>query len=71
MCLVSWLIDKCAPRILKMDTTFLRTAATRQVSAGAAEFGSAAIRCSPFGESFVGTKSLASSKQCYSAKNTM
>ncbi len=29
-------------------TAFLRTAATRQVTAGAAEFGSAEIRCSSF-----------------------
>ncbi len=38
-----------------MDTTFLRTAATRQVTAGAAEFGSATIRCSPFDGIFVET----------------
>jgi hypothetical protein len=42
-----------------MDTTFgfLRTAATQQVTAGAAEFGSAEIRCSPFDGIFVETKS--------------
>jgi len=39
-----------------MDTTFLRTAATRQVTAGAAEFGSAEIRCSSFDWIFVETK---------------
>ncbi len=41
-----------------MDATFLRTAATRQVTAGAAEFGSATIRCSPFDGIFVETKSM-------------
>jgi len=40
-----------------MDTTFLRTAATRQVTAGAAEFGSAEIRCSSFDWIFIETKS--------------
>src|SRR6266481_782681 len=38
-----------------MDTTFLRTAATQQVTAGAAEFGSAEIRCSSFDRIFVET----------------
>jgi len=41
-----------------MDTTYLRTAATRQVTAGAAEFGSATIRCSPFYGIFVETKNI-------------
>ncbi len=65
-----------------MDTTFVRTAATRQVTAGAAEFGSATIRCSPFDEIFVETKSidqrkywaetfLASSIHSSSVKDTM
>ncbi len=40
-----------------MDTASLRTAATRQVTAGAAEFGSAEIRCSSFDAIFVETKS--------------
>jgi hypothetical protein len=40
-----------------MDTTFLRTAVTRQVAAGAAEFGSAEIRCSSFDGIFIETKS--------------
>jgi hypothetical protein len=38
------------------DTAFLKTAATRQVTAGAAEFGSATIRCSPFDGIFVETE---------------
>lgn len=40
-----------------MDGIFLRTAATRQVTAGAAEFGSAEIRCSSFDGIFIETKS--------------
>jgi hypothetical protein len=39
-------------------TAFLRTAAARQVTAGAAEFGSAEIRCSSFKGIFVETKSI-------------
>ena len=38
-------------------TTFLRTAAPRQVLAGAAEFGSAENRCSSFDGIFIETKS--------------
>ena len=41
-----------------MDTTFLKTAATRQVTAGAAEFGSVTIGRSPFDGIFVETKSI-------------
>jgi hypothetical protein len=40
-----------------LDTTFPRTDATRQVTAGAAEVGSAEIRCSSFDGIFVETKS--------------
>ncbi len=39
-----------------MDTTFLRTAATRQVTVGAAEFGFAEIRCFLFYRVFVETE---------------
>ena len=39
------------------DTVFLKTAATRQVTAGAAEFGSAEIRCSSFDGIVIETKS--------------
>src|SRR5258708_15020674 len=39
-----------------MDTTFLRTPATWQVTAGAAEFGSAENRCSSFDRIFIQTR---------------
>src|SRR6267378_4957759 len=39
-----------------MDTTFLRTAATQRVTAGAADFGSAENRCSSFDGIFIETR---------------